>query len=159
MPRSVRTVSEAYRHRGLECLCGNLRMASRALTTLYDTHLGERGLTVNQLSVLWSVIALGRATMGRIAEAVVMDKTTVTRSIAGLQAMGLVRLARGVDGRQRVVSPTARGERIFCGAMPAWEAAQREAARAIGQMRFDTLVVQARRVARVARAASAGTRQ
>ena len=148
MARSVRSVSRAYRHRGFECLCGNLRMASRALTTLYDTHLGERGLTVNQLAVLWSVIALERATMGRIAETVVMDKTTVTRSIAGLGAMGLVELKRGVDARQRLVSPTARGHRVFSEAMPAWEAAQREAARAIGQARFDTLVLQTRRVAR-----------
>ena len=155
MARSVRSVSQAYRHRGFECLCGNLRMASRALTTLYDTHLGDRGLTVNQLAVLWSVIALERATMGRIAEAVVMDKTTVTRSIAGLCEMGLVSLQRGVDARQRVVSATARGNRVFTEAMPAWEKAQREAARAIGQARFDTLVVQARRVAR---AVAAGAR-
>jgi len=148
MARSVQSVSRSYRYRGFECLCGNLRMASRALTTLYDTHLGERGLTVNQLAVLWSVIAMEQASMGRIAEAVVMDKTTVTRSIAGLESMGLVSLQRGMDARQRVVSPTARGRRVFGEAMPAWEAAQREAARAIGQARFDTLVVQTRRVAR-----------
>ena len=148
MARNARAVKDAYRHRGFECLCGNLRMASRALTTLYDTHLGDLGLTVNQLAVLWSVIGFEQATMGRIAEAVVMDKTTVTRSIAGLESMGLVSLQRGVDARQRVVSATARGQRVFSDAMPAWEAAQREAARAIGQARFDSLVVQARRVAR-----------
>jgi hypothetical protein len=54
-----------------------------------------------------------------------------------------------------MVSATPRGHRVFCEAMPAWEAAQREAARAIGQARFDTLVVQARRIAR---AVAAGAR-
>jgi len=148
MPRRVRQVSDAYRHRGYECLCGNLRMAARALTLLYDMHLGSHGLTVNQLAVLWSVLAFEGATMGRIATAVVMDKTTVTRNIAALAAMGLVRPRRGDDGRERVVTATARGRRIFCDAMPAWEAAQREAGDVIGRARFESLVVQARRMAR-----------
>ena len=145
----------AYRHRGFECLCGNLRMASRALTHLYDAHLGEHGLTVNQLTVLWCVIATRGATMGAIAAAVVMDKTTVTRNLGALVSMGLVRLKRGEDGRERRVSATARGERTFAAAMPAWEAAQRAAARAIGRGRFKSLAAQARRVAR---AVAAGTR-
>ena len=150
MPRAT-----AYRHRGFECLCGNLRMASRALTHLYDAHLGAHGLTVNQLTVLWCVIASERATMSAIAAAVVMDKTTVTRNIGVLVSMGLVRLKRGGDARERWVSATARGERAFAAAMPAWEAAQREAARTIGRGRFASLVTQARRVAR---AVASGTR-
>ena len=155
MPRTVRQVSDAYRRRGFECLCGNLRMAARALTLLYDAHLGARGLTVNQLAVLWSVMAFDQPTMGRIAAAVVMAKTTVTRNIAALAAMGLVRPQRGEDGRERVVSATARGRKVFCEAMPAWEAAQREASAAIGQARFERLVVQ---TCRVARTVAAGAR-
>ena len=47
----------AYRMQGLACLCGNLRMAARALTHVYDAHLEACGLTANQLAVLWCVVA------------------------------------------------------------------------------------------------------
>ena len=38
--------------RRLDCLCGNLRMAARAVTAVYDGHLRPAGLQASRLTVL-----------------------------------------------------------------------------------------------------------
>jgi DNA-binding MarR family transcriptional regulator len=123
-------------------------MAARAVTALYDEHLAESGLSAAQLTVLWCVVASEPVPMGDIGRYVAMDKSTVTRNVAALAALGLVRAGKGTDARHRLVSSTVRGRSAFERAMPAWRAAQRDAARLIGSRRLDTLVRQSYRVAR-----------
>lgn len=141
-------ILDAYRRRGFDCICGNLRMASRAVTAIYDAHLAPSGLTSNQLAVLWPIVAMEPTPMSEIARNVVMDKTTVSRNIAGLVDAGLVEVKAGDDARHRLVSTTARGRHAFTVAMPAWEAAQEEVARMFGKSRFTSLVKASRRLAR-----------
>src|SRR3954451_13234423 len=88
---------EAYRARGLDCLCGNARMAARALTTLYDAHLAAAGVTSGQLAVLWCVMSAEPVAMRDIARYLVMDKTTVSRNAAALIQAGLVAARPGHD--------------------------------------------------------------
>ena len=118
------------------------------MTAIYDTHLAASGLTSNQLAVLWPIVALEPTPMSEIARSVVMDKTTVSRSVAGLVDAGLVEVHAGDDGRHRMVSTTARGRHAFATAMPAWEAAQEEVARVFGKARFTGLVKETRKLAR-----------
>ena len=148
MPRtkSSRKLS-AYRHRGFDCVCGNLRMASRALTSVYDSHLKSSGLTVNQMAVLWCVLAREPAAMGEIAHTVVMDKTTVSRNMASLARRSLVKSQVGGDARQRLVSSTAKGRRTFVAALPAWEAAQAQIGAMMGKINFSRLARQTRDIA------------
>ena len=147
MPATKSKILGAYRHRGLECICGNLRMASRALTSLYDAHLKPAGLTANQMAVLWCVLAREPTAMSEVAHTVVMDKTTVSRNMASLAAMGLVRMQVGGDARQRLVSSTARGREAFAAAIPVWRAAQAQVARTTGAALFASLVKQTRAIA------------
>jgi DNA-binding MarR family transcriptional regulator len=90
--------------------------------------------------------------MSEIARNVVMDKTTVSRNVAGLEALGLVEIQSGEDARHRLVSTTAKGRHAFAIAMPAWEAAQAEVAKAFGKTRFTALVRESKKLARVAAA-------
>jgi DNA-binding MarR family transcriptional regulator len=144
---------DAYRRRGFDCLCGNLRMASRAVASIYDAHLAPCGLTSNQLALLWPIVALEPMPMSEIARAVVMDKTTVSRNVAGLVDAGLAEVRTGEDGRHRLVSTTARGRHAFAAAMPAWEAAQAEIARVFGRANFTSLVKETRKLAKTVAAA------
>jgi DNA-binding MarR family transcriptional regulator len=139
---------DAYRDRGFDCVCGNLRMASRAVTAIYDAHLEPSGLTSNQLAVLWPIVKIEPAPMSEIARWIVMDKTTVSRNVAALVQAGLVEIRSGEDARHRLVCTTARGRHAFAAAMPAWEAAQAEVARAFGKTRFTNIVKESRRLAR-----------
>jgi len=137
-----------YRTQGLGCLCGNLRMAARALTNVYDMHLERCGLTANQLAVLWCVLASEPAAMSDISRSVVMDKTTVSRNIASLARRDLVRYGAARDSRRKLVVTTASGRRHFVRAMPAWQAAQSQVARTIGRGNFSALVKQSKEVVR-----------
>ena len=138
----------AYRARGFDCLCGNMRMASRALTQLYDAYLAPSGLTSGQLPVLWSVIAAEPLSLGEIADWLVMDKTTVSRNVAALAAQGLVELKPGPDARVKLASSTAKGRKAFAAAMPRWKAAQAIVEKKIGRETFVRAVVGARKLAR-----------
>jgi DNA-binding MarR family transcriptional regulator len=122
-----------YGPRGFECLCGNVRMASRAVTAIYDEHLRPSGLRASQLAVLWAAVALPGSTVKSIAKAIAMDATTLTRNLRILERDSLVSMAAGTDRREREVQATAAGRRAFARAMPRWEAAQREVAQTTGR--------------------------
>ena len=139
---------DAYRARGFECLCGNTRMAARALTALYDAQLAPSGLSSSQLAVLWCVIGGEPLAMGDIARHLVMDKTTVSRNVAALVEAGFVAVRAGEDARVRTLASTARGRRAFRAAMPLWEAAQARVVERLGETRFADAVAQTRRLAR-----------
>jgi DNA-binding MarR family transcriptional regulator len=118
-------VLQKFRPRGFDCMCGNVRMASRSLTSVYDEHLRPSGLRSTQLAVLWAVIAISGATVGRIAKTIAMDNSTLTRTLKLLERDKLIALRSGADRRQKQVRATARGEKAFTSAMPLWEAAQK----------------------------------
>jgi len=145
---------DPYRRRGFDCLCGNARMAARALTVLYDEYLAPAGINSGQLAVLWCVVGAEPVTMGDVARLLVMDKTTVSRNVAALVADGLVTMgpAEG-DARVKVLTTTARGQRRFARAMPLWESAQAHVAERMGEERFSAAVLQTRRLARALRGA------
>jgi DNA-binding MarR family transcriptional regulator len=140
---------DAYRRRGFDCLCGNARMAARALTVLYDAYLAPAGISSGQLAVLWCVMGAEPVTMGDVARLLVMDKTTVSRNVAALVREGLVAVRPGSeDARVKALASTARGRRKFARAMPLWESAQEHVASRMGAGKFGAAVLQARRLAR-----------
>ncbi|MGH6612066.1 MAG: MarR family winged helix-turn-helix transcriptional regulator, partial [Burkholderiaceae bacterium] len=104
--------------------CGNVRMAARSLTSVYDEHLQPSGLRSTQLAVLWAVIAIGSATVGKIAKTIAMDNSTLTRTLKLLERDKLIALRTGADRRQKQVQATPRGKKAFTAAMPLWQAAQ-----------------------------------
>lgn len=117
-------VLKKFGPRGFDCMCGNVRMASRSLTSVYDEHLQPSGLRSTQLAVLWAVIAVSGATVGKIAKTIAMDNSTLTRTLKLLERDRLIALRTGADRRQKQVQATPRGRKAFSTAMPLWEAAQ-----------------------------------
>jgi len=120
---------DKYKTRGFECVCGNLRMATRAVTRLYDEQLQPCGLRASQLSVLWATSALGPATVQSVARTISMDQSTLIRNLRLLERDALVSISAGADRRERIVKITASGRRRFERAMPLWERAQRQLSR------------------------------
>lgn len=131
----------------MECLCGNVRMAARALTAVYDEFLAPSGLTANQLAVLWCVVAREPVAMREVAEVLVMDKTTVSRNLAGLLDLGFIVCRPGPDARVKLVSCTAKGHKAFAQALPLWKKAQDWVERRMGSAAFARTVVHAKRIA------------
>ena len=79
-----------------ECTCLAVRQAARHITQLYDQHLAAAGLRTTQYSILVKLKRLGPMTINVLADAMVMDRTTLGRNILPLERDGLISVAPGV---------------------------------------------------------------
>ena len=125
-----------------ECACLRLRGAARSLTRDYDAELRAAGLKVSQLSVLVAVALFGEAgaAMKPLAEAIAMDRTTLTRNLRPLIDAGWVRLRPSeTDGRSRSATLTSSGAELLATAFPLWKRAQARAHRRLGSDHFSAL--------------------
>lgn len=154
--RTAAPDADAYRLRGMDCLCGNVRMAARALTAVYDDFLAPSGLTASQLAVLWCVLGREPVGMGEVSEVLVMDKTTVSRNMARLLELGFVACRAGSDARTKLVSCSAKGRKAFASAVPRWKAAQAWVQGKMGRASFAKTVVQAKYIAQAVTQPAAG---
>src|SRR5215207_8357885 len=114
--------------RGLDCVCGNLRMAARAVTGIYDRHLRGAGIQASQMAVLWAVAGAPGLTVKELAGRIAMDESTMIRNLRGLERQGWVALTVGADRRRRLPSLTDAGRSVFGAALPLWKRAQAEIA-------------------------------
>ena len=94
------------------CMVSNTRMAARAITRRYDGYLRPYGLSATQFSLLGGVSEMAGATVSEIAEARGFDRTTLTRNLDKLEAMGLVASRHPKHGNGRMPQLTATGERL-----------------------------------------------
>ena len=122
------------------CACANLRKAARVVTQAYDKALKPTGLRATQFTVLATLATEGNAPLTRLAEALVMDRTTLTRNLKPLVRQGLIKIAHEEDERVRRVGLTEPGERAFAAARPLWAAAQRRLRESLGAERRSALL-------------------
>jgi DNA-binding MarR family transcriptional regulator len=106
------------------CICFSARQAARAITQMYDEALRPAGIRSTQLALLNAIRLLGPVRVKRLASAVVIDRTTLTRNLRLLEKEGLVQIEPGKDLRERNVLLTAGGHTRLDRAYPLWEAAQ-----------------------------------
>ena len=118
------------------CTCANLRMAARVVTQAYDAALHAAGLKATQFTLLATLNQLGEAPLTQLADALVMDRTTLTRNLKPLVRRGLVRIEQAEDQRIRNVSLTKTGRRVFEEARPHWAQAQSKIVKSLGQERW-----------------------
>lgn len=122
------------------CACNNIRKASRALAQLFNEALKPSGLRATQFALLVAIATTGAASLTHLGQRLVMDRTTLTRSLKPLEKRGLVAIATGEDRRTRAVTLTARGREALARALPLWERAQARVVRGLGQKRWRALL-------------------
>ncbi|MDR3043184.1 MAG: MarR family winged helix-turn-helix transcriptional regulator [Desulfovibrio sp.] len=125
---------------GQQCVCNGLRRAARAVTRLYDGLLAPSGLRATQFSILVALEASGPIILGKLAERLVTERTTLTRNLSLLEARGLVHAETGKDQRQRYISITPKGREALNAALPHWEKAQSFLRGRLGEDRLDALL-------------------
>ena len=122
------------------CTCANLRKAARIVTQAYDAALQPVGLKATQLTVLATLANRGDMPLTRLAEALVMDRTTLTRNLKPLERQGLIRIEQEADQRVRKVTLTEAGARILKQAQPFWEQAQSQIHKKLGQHKWSNFL-------------------
>ena len=122
-----------------ECTCLAVRQAARRITQFYDQHLAPMGLRTTQFSILAKLKRLGPTTINALADALVMDRTTLGRNILPLERDGLVSITPARDRRSKELQVTSAGVERLRVARKGWSAAQTQFATAFGEQRTTRL--------------------
>src|ERR1700686_2179841 len=141
MPSDTATSSQ-------ECNCLALRQAARHVTQFYDQCLAQAGLRTTQLSILAKLKRLGPLTINALARELVMDRTTLGRTMLPLERDGLISIEDGTfDRRSRELHLTEAGYEGLRGAGRLWNRAQRQFEATFGSERATALRNELRAVA------------
>jgi DNA-binding MarR family transcriptional regulator len=122
------------------CHCTLLRKASRRISQLYDAALAPSGLKTTQRAILAQIARSQPATVGALAEALVMDAGGLAHTLKPLVRDGLVVI--GIDARDRrnrLIRLTSAGKARLKQSDTLWETAQRSFEKGFGGIQSKAL--------------------
>src|SRR5271156_6485830 len=134
-PATIKLLTDAAEN----CLCFRARKAARAVTRFYDRHFAGAEVEPTQFNILVALRLTQPVALAQLAGHLGLERTTFTRNLRLLQRNGLVKVQRGKDARERLLSLSSAGERALQGAIPYWQRAQKAAISALGQDNFTRL--------------------
>ena len=114
------------------CASFNFRRAARAVTRLYDIAFQGTQIRSTQFTILIAVAKAQPASISTLGSILVIDSTTLTRSLAKLQKQGLIAISKRSERRQRFVTLTEPGVAALAETLPGWRAAQERFEKAVG---------------------------
>ena len=115
------------------CIAGRLRLLNRVVTNLYDDALRPFGLKLSQGNVLAVTAKLGVARPAEVCDILELDTSTLSRTVERMVANGWLEILPDDDGRSHPFRLTDEGKRLMEKAIPAWETAQAEAKKLLGE--------------------------
>ena len=121
------------------CAVTLLRKASRAVARRYETELARAGLTATQMAILRALERRGALILSRLAEDLVLERTSLYRALRPLVAQRLVTVVSR-DQRSKQATLTAAGRRRIAAALPHWRRAQDRFIRDVGEREWPALV-------------------
>jgi DNA-binding MarR family transcriptional regulator len=114
------------------CIAVRMRLLNRVITNFYDDALRPLGLKVSQLNILIVAAKLGFARPTQVCEILHLDTSTLSRNVERMRANGWLEVVPDEDARAQPFRLTSQGKRLIEKAIPAWEQAQRHAAKLLG---------------------------
>jgi DNA-binding MarR family transcriptional regulator len=106
------------------CAAFNFRRTARAVTRLYDLGLEPCGLRATQFAILTAIAKFQPVSISRIGEILVLDQTTLTRSLRLLQKQRYLEISPRSVRRQRFLTLTDSGVKALAIAVPLWRKVQ-----------------------------------
>lgn len=117
----------------LPCLNLSYRKANRVISQIYDHAFFSVGLKCSQFSILKAVQQLGQTTNAELQELLVLEQTTLTRGLKPLIREDLIQSEPGQDKREKLLSLTTQGKKLYAKADKLWQQAQNTVIKKIGQ--------------------------
>ena len=114
------------------CYCLASRQAARKITRLYDSGMQQSGIRATQFTILSQLMLRGEMPVGRLAGLLGMERTTLTRNLALLEAERWISTKPGEDPRARLIAITAQGRGMVRRAFPSWSKAQAQVGKMLG---------------------------
>jgi DNA-binding MarR family transcriptional regulator len=156
MDKDERALQEACSRVVADCACEGLRRTARAVTQHYEDALAPSGLRATQFPIVVALASAGPLPVTRLAQALGLDRTTLTRNMRALVDHGLIAVADGEDRRTRVVALTPQGRERVTKALGMWEQAQASVEERFGLRRLRGLHGELSRLTEIARGAPQG---
>lgn len=114
------------------CASFNFRRAARAVTSLYDHAFEPFGIRSTQFSILVGIAKTQPTSISALSDLLVIDRTTLTRSLHLLKKQGLLSISDRSTKRQRFLTLTSKGARTLAASLPAWRKAQERFVQSLG---------------------------
>jgi DNA-binding MarR family transcriptional regulator len=125
---------------GSRCNCTALRKATRRVSQLYDTALAPSGLKSTQRTILAQLGRSEPASVGQLAEALVMDAGALAHTLKPLERDGFVSVTVDPhDRRSRLIKLTRQGRAKLAESDVLWAKAQSGFEAAFGRVESDAL--------------------
>jgi len=114
------------------CASFNIRRTARAITRVYDQAFEDVGIRSTQFAILTGIAKTQPTSISALGELLVIDRTTLTRSLHLLKKQGLLSISNRSVKRQRFVSLTPKGEHTLAVSLPVWRRAQERFVQTVG---------------------------
>jgi DNA-binding MarR family transcriptional regulator len=122
-----------------ECVAVRLRMLNRVITNIYDDALRPLDLKVSQMNILVAAGKMGTARPLEVCEYLHLDVSTLSRNVERMKARGWLEVVPDDDGRSQPFQLTAQGWKLLEKTVPAWNKAQQQVKRVLGDRFVDQL--------------------
>jgi DNA-binding MarR family transcriptional regulator len=116
-----------------ECIAYRVRLLNRVITNIYDRAMKPLGLKVNQANILTMLSLADHASSADITRVLLMDKSTVSRTVNRMRKNGWISVVGHGDGPSQVISVTPQGRKLMAAAHAQWKKAQKQAAALLGE--------------------------
>lgn len=132
--------------------CGsfNFRKAARAITRFYDSAFEEAGIRSTQFTILIGIAKAQPTSITALGKLLVIDRTTLTRTLRRLQKERLIAVSVRSKMRQRFLTLTRKGEQTLARSLPMWRKAHERFVATIGPEHWGTFQRELERLAVVA---------
>ena len=125
---------------GSRCNCTALRKATRRISQLYDTALAPSGLKTTQRAILAQLGRSEPASVGQLAEALVMDAGALAHTLKPLERDRLIAVTVDPDDRRsRMITLTRQGRAKLAESDALWAEAQAGFEAAFGRVESEAL--------------------
>jgi DNA-binding MarR family transcriptional regulator len=132
------------------CAAFNFRRTARAVTRMYDAAMQKSGIRSTQFAILVGIAKNQPIAIVALGDILVIDTSTLTRSLHLLRKQGLITVSERSTRRQRFLGLTPKGESTLARALPYWRKMQCEFQTAVGPNYWSNLRSELERLAKLA---------
>jgi DNA-binding MarR family transcriptional regulator len=147
--RQIVSLSEIAENTAQACLATRVRQLSRIVTRIYDDALRGHGITSSQFTLLTQLANQDGITAVEIGGELDIEKSTLSRNLKRLLALGLLTMDPPAGRRGRGLHLTVKGQDVIHRAYPVWREAQTRSVGIMGpesRATLDGLLVQAEKL-------------
>ncbi|WP_100446076.1 MarR family winged helix-turn-helix transcriptional regulator [Glycomyces xiaoerkulensis] len=121
MQQDAEELAQAMRQGCLGVRIGRLH---RLVSRRFDLALRPLGLTLPQLEILAALQIGGRLKPGAIADALAVERSTISRNLSRMEGQGWIRVESAPSGYSKAAELTDAGAEVLAGAGDAWNRTQ-----------------------------------